>query len=267
MRSLPRLSADYLRCLSFGGVTTRAENNSRLPGESQATSASTTRESTVAFAPDQLALDGRAPWPRGIPDQETVRSALLRGVKSPGMSASVQEIEEAFGRITNGAGAEVECLRTAMAVRWRLAAAASIAPGGSGFRFRRVNVDEEAATAMQDECEEVVLSLIALVANEKGGSQVGVLRGRFEREFANFREILNRLRQRADAATAVGSTASGTEPVPGRARSSRSPAVAASARWRRFEGDPRSSSSRAFRASRRLALHRSGGWPEPRLFC
>ncbi len=194
-------------------MTTKAENNSRLPGESQATSASTTRESTVAFAPDQLALDGRAPWPRGIPDQETVRSALLRGVKSPGMSASVQEIEEAFGRITNGAGAEVECLRTAMAVRWRLAAAASIAPGGSGFRFRRVNVDEEAATAMQDECEEVVLSLIALVANEKGGSQVGVLRGRFEREFANFREILNRLRQRADAATAVGSTASGTEQI------------------------------------------------------
>jgi len=129
------------------------------------------------------------------------------------MSASVQEIEESFAKIRTGSGADVECLRTATAVRWRLAAAVSIAPGGSGFQFRRVKVDEQAATAIQDECEDVVISLIALGASEKGGSKVDALRDRFEKEFGNFREILNRLRQRVDSAAATGSRPPGSEPI------------------------------------------------------
>jgi len=164
--------------------------------------------------PFRVVLDAEAPWPRGIPDLETARRALLERVRVPELPTSVQErIEESFQTISSLSEAETECLKVAATVRWRLAAAAAIAPGGSGRRFRRVKVDEGAAAALQSECEEVARSLALLAESAPDRPELDVLRARFGREFANFRELLDGARKRA-ASTASAVVAKGAGPRP-----------------------------------------------------
>lgn len=166
---------------------------------------------TVEVEPDavpfRVLLDVEAPWPAGIPDLETARRALLERVRVLELPTSVQErIEESFHAVSKVSAAEAECLKVAATVRWRLAAAAAIAPGGSGRRFRRIKVDEGAAAALQSECEEVARSLTLLAESAPGRPEMDALRGRFGKEFANFRELLDGARKRA------ASTNSAVEP-------------------------------------------------------
>jgi hypothetical protein len=173
-----------------------------------------TAEVTFDPVPFKVLLDAEAPWPGGIPDLQTARRVLLEKVRVLELPTSVQErIEESFQTMSGVSEAEAECLKIAATVRWRLAAAAAIAPGGSERRFRRVKVDEGAAAALQSECEEVARSLALLAGSAPDRPELDVLRARFVREFANFRELLDGARKRA-ASTGSAVVATSADPRP-----------------------------------------------------
>src|SRR5260370_37249715 len=91
-----------------------------------------TVEVTLDAVPFKVLLDLEAPWPRGIPDLETARRALLERVRVPELPISVHErIEESFHTISGVSAAEAECLKVAATVGRRLPGAEAIAPGAS----------------------------------------------------------------------------------------------------------------------------------------
>src|SRR5260370_17120455 len=71
-----------------------------------------TVEVTLDAVPFKVLLDLEAPWPRGIPDLETARRALLERVRVPELPISVQErIEEPFHTTSGVSAAEAESLQ------------------------------------------------------------------------------------------------------------------------------------------------------------